>query len=303
MLRWQQRIFYSSIIVAALHDKGGVPFEDWFVALAYKAWGEDFEPVRAQGSFGDLKCDGHRISTSTIYQCYAPRRAVEEKVAGKVRTDFEGARDIWGPKMKQWTIVINDREGLDVSATKEVELLRAENPNHAITVLGPAGILRLGLDLPLDALADLCGAMLDETDYQQWRLAFADVSKIAEHLVDPTLRPGDGPIAPPPADKIKRNSLEPEIVTLLMKGNILTKQVEGFFSRNDQVELEGRVASKLSAAYIEMRGAEIDPTQIFYALIDLCGGLARPPGERHAVLGLMTYFFNKCDIFEAEEAA
>lgn len=301
VLKWPQRIFYRSIVRAALLDKGGVPFEDWFVELASRLWGSDFEPVRAQGRRGDLKCDGRRISTGAIYQCYAPRRVDERAIHKKLRTDFDGAKAIWKSKMKEWVVVINDREGLDVSSTTELNLLREENPECRVLTLGPSGIESLVLSLPKAQLADFCGSSLDETDYQQWRLSFSDVSIVVEHLVATEARFSNDSLDPPPPDKIRINSLESDIETLLVKGNILTRQVEAFFSRTDQVELEARVAEKLSGAYLEMKEEELDPSQIFYQLVDLCGGLGRPIGEQRAVLGVITYFFNKCDIFESEE--
>lgn len=298
MLKWPQRIFYKSLIVAALLDKGGTPFEDWFVELASRLWGSDFEPVRAQGRLGDLKCDGRRISTGTIYQCYGPRRVDEKNVGAKIRNDFAGAREQWGDEMKEWAIVINDREGLDVVATQEVEALREEHPKCEIKVVGPVEITKLALSLSPCDLADFCGAQLEEADYQQWRITFPDIATIVANLTAPT--PSKQPPIPPPADKIQRNSLEGEIITLLTKGNILTKQVEDFFSKTPDVELEARVAGKLTNAYAAMKEGGDDPSHIFYSLVSLAGGLDRPAGEQHAVLGVITYFFNKCDIFESE---
>ena len=303
MLQWNQRIFYNSIITAALLDKGGTPFEDWFVELGCRLWGPDFQPVRAQGGLGDLKCDGRRVSSGTFYQCYGPRRVDARSVGSKIRSDFIGAREIWGAKMKHWVIVINDREGLDVAATLEVESLREEYPECEISVLGPVDIRKIALTLNADDLADFCGAKLEETDHQTWRLSFSDILRVAEHLAQFHPAPANGALDPPPQDKIRRNDLEDDIAILLRKGNVITKHIEDFFSKTDQVELESKVALKLNESYREMKVEGLDPNQIFYHLVDLAGGLARPSGERAAVLGILTYFFNKCDIFESIEAA
>ena len=47
-------------------------FEDWFARMASRVYGTDFEPIKAGGKGGDKKSDGRRISTETVYQCYAP---------------------------------------------------------------------------------------------------------------------------------------------------------------------------------------------------------------------------------------
>src|SRR4029078_10974439 len=119
-----QRIFYQSLAEKRLLDHEGQTFEDFFVEVARRYWGADFEPVRAYGKHGDLKCDGHRISTGTIYQCYAPRRADSEKVHTKITGDFNGALAVWNSSMKEWAIAVNDRQGLDGLAKQEVEALR-----------------------------------------------------------------------------------------------------------------------------------------------------------------------------------
>src|ERR1700731_2562933 len=151
-LNWLQKIFYRALIGSALAEKDGTPFEDWFVDLARRAWGPDFEPIRAQGKHGDLKCDGHRISRGAIYQCYAPFRPVREKIEDKIQIDFYGALSIWKEKMQSWTIVLNDRRGLQAEATKQVENLRESNKNIAIETFGPIEIERLALGLPVDDL-------------------------------------------------------------------------------------------------------------------------------------------------------
>jgi hypothetical protein len=47
-----------------------------------------------------LKCDGRRLSTGGIYQCYAPRGADSTKVHEKIKNDFDGALDVSKDQMK-----------------------------------------------------------------------------------------------------------------------------------------------------------------------------------------------------------
>jgi hypothetical protein len=201
--------------------------------------------------------------------------------------------------MKRWEIVINDREGLDVDATQEVEKLRSDYPQYEIDVLGPTGLEKLALALSADDLSDLCGAALSDTGHAHWRLSYSDIGAVVDHLAGVvTSGIASSSLLPPPADKIEQNALDQEVATLLTVGNLLTVQVEEFFARQDQVELESRIAGRLALAYAEMKSLGMDPTHIFYLLVEVTGGLARPEGQRRAVMGVITYFFNKCDIFE-----
>jgi hypothetical protein len=63
------------------------------------AFGSDFEEVRAYGPYGDLKCDGRRTSTKSVFQCYAPDAMKEAELIAKVDEDFHGARAHWNAEM------------------------------------------------------------------------------------------------------------------------------------------------------------------------------------------------------------
>ena len=67
-----QEAFYRLGFRVAFLEKKGTEFQDLFVRLAGYAFGPDFEAVRPYGKQGDFKCDGRRVSTGTIFQCYAP---------------------------------------------------------------------------------------------------------------------------------------------------------------------------------------------------------------------------------------
>lgn len=72
-----QTAVYGLLFQVAYLEKKGVEFDDWFNRLAGAAYGDDFESVRPYGRSGDYKCDGRRLSTRTVFQCYAPERMDE----------------------------------------------------------------------------------------------------------------------------------------------------------------------------------------------------------------------------------
>ena len=65
-------------------------FEVWFANLAGCVWGNDFEPIKAGGKYGDKKSDGRRISTETVYQCYAPEspQTFARRAVAKIEDSF-----------------------------------------------------------------------------------------------------------------------------------------------------------------------------------------------------------------------
>jgi hypothetical protein len=85
------------------------------------AFGADFEEVRPYGPYGDLKCDGRRVSTKSVFQCYAPDSMKEAELITKVDEDFHGARAHWSAEMAEWVFVHNDGRGLPPNAVRHIE--------------------------------------------------------------------------------------------------------------------------------------------------------------------------------------
>lgn len=69
-----QRSIYVDRFLVAFHTQRGTAFQDWFVRLAGHAFGPDFEEVRPYGPYGDLKCDGRRVSTKSVFSATRPTR-------------------------------------------------------------------------------------------------------------------------------------------------------------------------------------------------------------------------------------
>jgi hypothetical protein len=293
-----QRIFYRSLAEKRLLDHEGQAFEDFFVDIARRFWGDDFEPIRAYGRHGDLKCDGRRISTGTIFQCYAPRTPDSSAVHSKVKGDFNGALSIWKDKMQAWSITINDRQGLDALATQAVELLRAANSQIRISTLLPSEIVSMVLSLNLNHLADIFGYEVSERDTALTRVAFSDLGVVIDSIsgMDPTPTLND--IGKPSPNKIEINELGPEIRGLLRQGDLLASHVDSFFRETGRVELGERISETMKGHYTSMKNDGMDPTQVFHGLIELCGGLSRPKQEGIALLAVIAYYFHRCDLFE-----
>lgn len=293
-----QRIVYQNLAEKRLLDHEGQAFEDFFVEAARRYWGDDFDPVRAYGKQGDLKCDGYRKSTGTIYQCYAPRRADSAKLHTKITGDFAGALTVWQAKMKGWAVTINDRQGLDALATQEVEGLREKHKNVSISTVLPIEIVNMILLLDLANLAGLFGIEISERDTALTRVAFSDLGAVIDQIAGLDPKPSLIPITLPSANKIEFNSLGAEIAALLRQGDLLASHVDEYLRTSGRIEVGERLSALMKFNYETMKSAGHDTTQIFHGLINLCGGLDRPKRQGIAVLAVVAYYFHKCDIFE-----
>ena len=109
------------------HEETGDAFQVLFSRLLSKTYPDDFHPTRPWGNVGDRKCDGYRVSTRALYQCYAPSELTLEKAKAKIVADFEGALAHHGEFWDTWVFVHN---AVDASAIYHplVRLASSLNP-------------------------------------------------------------------------------------------------------------------------------------------------------------------------------
>jgi hypothetical protein len=132
-----------------LKELEGDAFETCFQDVAKLLWKEDFIPTIPMGRRGDLKCDGFRTSTGTVYQCYGPRygQANVESALAKVDEDFRGAKDHWGSRLREWKFVVNlYRDKLPSELVRKIEQISEEFDIPAGPLNRPAENLGRGPD-------------------------------------------------------------------------------------------------------------------------------------------------------------
>ena len=170
-------------------QKKGGDFQDWFAELAARAFGPDFEKVRPYGNRGDLKCDGRRVSTRTVFQCYAPYEMKEKLLNAKVEQDFIGACEHWGADMAEWTLVHNDDRGLPASSVQLLHRLRGSRPDVKIEVWAEPALQKLADSLPLSDQQALFGFAPSRTGLET--LAMADLQPVIHQLQFMDPEPGE----------------------------------------------------------------------------------------------------------------
>jgi len=106
-----------------------------------------------------------------------------------------------------------------------------------------------------------------------------------------------------PMGKIEANALSAAVSRLLKEGMIKSPLVEDFLSQWHDETLGERLAEAFTAEYRRLRG-DLGPNQIFAALQSWAGGDHRgTPEHELAVLTVIAYYFERCDIFEEPRSA
>ena len=291
-----QRSIYITRFREAFDTQQGTAFQDWFVRLASHAFGADFEAVRPYGSQGDLKCDGRRVSTKSIFQCYAPHSMRDVALITKVNEDFHGACAHWTMDMAEWIFVHNDRRGLPPRAVQEIESLRKAHAPIGIETWSEAELLKLAMTLDLSALQALFGyapsiAIID-------RLVMADLVPIIDALQRQEPNADDPSLIPPSPKKLEKNALSDEAAMLLRIGGRKSHLVEMFFRKSARPDLGEQIAEAFRLRYAELKSLDLPTDKIFEYLQGYAGMMGGDPKWQGAALAVLSYFFESCDIFE-----
>ncbi len=290
-----QRSIYVDRFRLAFHTQKGTAFQDWFVRLAGHAFGADFEEVRPYGPYGDLKCDGRRISSGSVFQCYAPEAMKEAELIAKIDEDFHGARAHWGGNMQEWIFVHNDGRGLPPNAVQHIDSLRKAHAPLQIATWSEPELLAIAMDLDLSSLQALFGpaASIAIVD----RLVMSDLMPIIDALQRQEPSPADPPLTPPSPEKLEKNALSEESGLFLRIGRRKSSLVDTFFRKSPRPDLGERIAEAFRTRYAELKALDLPADTIFKHLQDYAGFNGEPK-RQGAALSVIAYFFDSCDIFE-----
>lgn len=290
-----QRAFYGLKFENAFLREKGKAFENLFARVMGHRFAGDFEPVRPYGPKGDLKCDGFRVSDGTVFQCYAPDTTKLENLLKKIDEDFNGAVSHWGTRMRRWTFVHNDHRGLPAEATQKLADLRSAHPNIVIDVVSSSELHKMVMVLTIDQLEDIFGTVPSQRTLE--RLSFSELRPVISAIQrqEPEAEP---PLAAPSSNKLQNNNLSSDAADLLRQGRRREKLVQDFFDRWPDPGFGEEIAEAFRNRYQALKAVGLSPDQIFGELQRFAGGMDGLPSHQAAVLAVMSYFFERCDIFE-----
>ena len=290
-----QEAYYGQRFENAFLRAKGNAFQDLFAKLMGLAYKADFMASRPWGKRGDKKNDGFLKSKKCLFQVYAPYEMRESKAITKIQEDFEGAKSHWGEHFIKWVFVHNAVDGLPVHVQKVLLDFEKENQGITIEPWGLEELLVVFLRLTPEDLQSWFGnAPTAET---KAKFGFKDLQIVLESLADRS-EPSGQPVRKVPRGKIKANALSESVSTLLKEGMSKAPLVEDFFNQWHDVTLGERIAKSFREKYQSLRD-NLTPNLVFDELQTWAGGSVRGTSEHElAVLTVLAYYFERCDIFE-----
>ena len=151
------------------------------------------------------------------------------------------------------------------------------------------------MGLALHQLEDLFGSVPSQHTLE--KLDFAALRPV---LVAIQRREPDAELeinAPSPL-KLQRNALSADAAALLRQGRRREKLVQDFFNAWPDPSFGEAIAEAFRDRYKSLKSARLGADQIFAQLQAFAGGMDGEPSHQGAVLAVMSYFFERCDIFE-----
>jgi hypothetical protein len=226
----------------ALLRKKGADFEKFFTKTAILMWGDDFQPWKPQGPYGDFKCDGYRVSERAVFQCNAPEQFVARDVERKIEEDFEGARTHFGDQMKVWVFVHNQEE-TPAKAANRVLQLGMKYPDLQIKIWTFNHLFNEVLKLPDAALNNILFGFTDghELTPNLKKILLKELESEVERQPPPTPAAEPAPVAQP-----NRSALHDAMEDLSEEDKEVRRRLLGYsrwFDPATKEEVNGRIAA------------------------------------------------------------
>jgi len=282
-----------------LRSKGDA-FQTFFERLMGLAYKGDFMACRPWGNQGDRKNDGFLKSERRLFQVYAPNEMGATKAKTKITEDFEGAKEHWSKHFDEWVFVHNATDGLPPHVQKLLLDFGADNPGIQLQPWCLEELRLIFRKLSDDDKQVWFGSAL--TDVTRMNLGFGDLKVVLEKIAA-LPAPFSIDVNDVPSGKIEANVLSEAVTVLIKEGMVKSQLVEEFLSKWYDETLGERLAEAFKIEYRRLRG-DYGPNQIFAELQSWAGGNQRgTPEHELAVLTVIAYYFERCDIFEEPRGA
>jgi len=286
---------------AFLRKKGNA-FQDWFADIMEMRYPDgDFIRVRPWGRSGDRKNDGYLKSQRTLYQVYAPNEMTEADALTKIDEDYRGAIPHWEEYFDTWVFAHNSRDGLGPGITKKLLDLDGEHKKITVKSWGFNDLRRVLFELSDEDVSALLGQAPKGKDFLE--LGYEDLKIVLEAIKRQSAPPLPD-VARVPREKIEINRLSEDTESLINLGRRKSAQVGRFLREYPDPKYGDEIVETFKAKYEELKGSGLDPDGIFRELHVFAGGeVVQDPKHQAAVLAVLAYLFDQCDVFEATEGA
>lgn len=290
--------YHSLQFRLACHENKASAFQAFFEKVMQKH-DPTFVSVKPSGKEGDWKCDGFSQGEGIVYQCYAPEQITHAKAASKIKTDFDGARAKWPAEMKKWIFVWSAEGALPPQAVKALQQLKTDAPKEiTIDDWGREALWKIVAAFSLTDRTELLGIVPEPSAAAD--TTAAEIQVLLGYLVrqDFSLQE-TGLELTELREKITKNRLSDSMVAMIKPAVPVSSIVEGYANRHPDTDFSALVASILSEKYTALKGAGGEADQIFWDLVAYVNhGPTSDAKTFWAAVGIVTHYFQLCDIFE-----
>lgn len=294
------RAYYEKSLELEYIRKKAAAFQDLFADIMEKRYPDgDFIRVRPWGSSGDRKNDGYLKSQRTLFQVYAPNEMKEAKALEKIDEDFNGALPHWQKHFDAWVFVHNSREGLGPGITKRLLDLDSEHDQITIKAWGFNDLRHEFFGLADEDIRVILGPAPTGRDFLE--LGFEDLKPVLDAIKRQSAPPLPD-IRRVPREKVEINRLSEDTESLINLGRRKSSLVKKFLQQYPDPKYGDEIVEAFRAKYEELKNSGLDPDRIFLELQVFAGGeLTQETKHQAAVLAVLAYLFEECDIFESTE--
>jgi hypothetical protein len=302
MNQLEKRIAYL-IFKNRILESDGQAYEDFFVEVMTKH-NPNFEPIKPQGQIGDKKNDGFDKTTGTYYQVYAPEDLTkrENKALTKLEEDFGGLYKNWNyiSPLKTFRYVLNDKyKGTYPSVHEALIALESKYTIDCKTFLNK-DLENIFWEIDDNKITSIIGFLpvpdlISDIDFTILREVVEFIMKIE---ID--YRKESRPLNLDFHDKIQFNNLSELPANLLKVGSYQKGNVDEYFHLKSEFTKED-LRKRFVELYndgIESLQNEVDKNDAIFFYIMESASPQKTKSVNDAVIVLMSYYFEYCDIFE-----
>ncbi len=293
------RSWYELAFERDFLKKTGNSFQDFFCEIMEKCHPGDFQRIRPWGRAGDRKNDGYLSSARMLFQIYAPNELRLSDTLAKINSDFYGALPYWEKYFNSWVFTHNSRQGLSPDVFKRLLELKTEYTYLEFPCWGFEELRKKIFTLSENDIASILGTA--PTSQDLLNVGFSEL-KLVLGAISQQEPPFDQDISSVSKEKLAYNTLSHSVEELIKLGAVRSDLVGRFFKEYSDPEYGDKIARAFKEKYIELKKQNNSPDIIFLKLQEFAGGAKRgPPKYEAAVLAVLSYLFQSCDIFEHPE--
>lgn len=271
-------------------------FQEFFSEIMERVYPDgDFVRVRPWGKLGDRKNDGYLFSERTVFAVHAPRKPTSAGIRSKIESDFQGCLPHWDQHIDKWIFVHNDREGVGPDALATIlEINKAQSKDLA-GQWGREALRSRVMSLSDEHLRSLFPGMPTFEDFIE--AGMKEIQPVLDHL-ERALQVNRADLRAVPVGKIEYNMLSDATRHLITLGLQPAQVARSYYQRvSDELQRDEN-AQAFANKYAELRATKMAPDDIYWELRKWVVGSASPSSSREvAVYGVLTYFFEECEIF------